>query len=480
MLRIHAHHLCHVWTFGNLFIGRITGMNRSAVPPDRPTGQLTGQRTRLRQQDGVGPGAFPALRCGAGSMSIEVAPRMRSSGVRFLIMVLRRFEQWLLPRPTWPIANSGRLPGTVPCRLGPDESADHSRVSCVRGADDLTIMGDSSGTFAWIDRSGGAPMAGEFGELGGHDAYEVLGVEPSASHQEIRRSYHELVKANHPDRLFDESGKVAAEERIRLINAAYEILESRREAYDAFRVEPAERVDDPWGQAQPGTADPWTAASPVAKHRPMPLPPLYRQAPPSAFVKWDPAEHQRGLIAAGELFRHMVTGGSLDPLGATPVILQPGEYAFADLSLEYSRLYGMDVTYENRTVIPFGSPAFVIGALAANAVGNAVTRSRARAQAATTWRERQIAAVMLTSERLSIGTHGGRLSFWHGGLAEFLPAPDAFTLELIFHDTTPLMLRGPGAPWLSVAMARLLYPPSELLRIPGFAGMTAWFRKFGQ
>ncbi len=52
-----------------------------------------------------GPGTFPTLRRGVGRMSIEVVPRMRSSGVSFLIMV-RGFEQRLLPRPTWPIATS--------------------------------------------------------------------------------------------------------------------------------------------------------------------------------------------------------------------------------------------------------------------------------------------------------------------------------------------------------------------------------------
>jgi hypothetical protein len=323
-------------------------------------------------------------------------------------------------------------------------------------------------------------VAGEFGELGGHDAYDVLGVAPSVSDQELRRAYRELAKANHPDRFLDKSEKAAAEERIRLINVAYNILKSRREAYDAFLVEPAEIVDDPWDQAQPGTAGPWTAASPVTDRRPMPLPPLYRQAPHTAHMKWDPAEHQRGLSAAGKLFRHVVTGGSLAPLGASPVVLDPGEHAYAALSLEYSRFYGADVTYVKRSVIPIGPPGFVIGALAVNALGNAAARNRARAEAAATWREHQVAAVTLTSERLIIGTGSGPLSFWHGGLTGFHPAPDAFTLDLIFPDTVPLKLRGPGVPWLSVAMARLLYPPSELLRIPGFAGMTAWFKTTGQ
>lgn len=191
-------------------------------------------------------------------------------------------------------------------------------------------------------------------------------------------------------------------------------------------------------------------------------------------MTWGPQEHQQGLLAGGELFRHVVTGGDLEPLPATTVVLQPGERAYADLPLEYSRFYGMDASYRHRSVVAFGSAGFVLGALAANAAGNAIARSRARAQAAPQWREQQIARVVLTDQRLFIAARPGWLSFWHGGLAEFLPEPDAFQMVLAFPDCEPVMLRGPGVPWLSVAMARLIYDPETVLRLPGFAGMAAW------
>jgi hypothetical protein len=317
----------------------------------------------------------------------------------------------------------------------------------------------------------------EFGELAGRDAYEVLGVDPDASPEEIRRAYRSRVKACHPDLFTDPSEKAAADQGIRLLNAAYEVLENRRAAYDAFRADDAEIIDDPWDTAEAGAAGPGPQAPPPV-HRPMPPPPLYRPAY-GASANWGPQEHQQGLTAAGELFRHVVTGGDLAPLPASPVIVAPGEYPYADLPVEYSRFYGMDVTYRTNSVIPFGRPTFIITALAANALGNAVARSRARSQAAAQWREQQIAGALLTSQRLSIGTQVGRLSFWHQGLAEFLPQPDRFNLVLIFHDTEPVMLRGPGAPWLSVAMARLLFPAPELTQIPGFAGMTAWLGTAG-
>lgn len=358
-------------------------------------------------------------------------------------------------------------------------------------------------------------MPADFRELSGNDAYEVLGVDPAASRGEIRRAYRGLAKTCHPDLFSDPEEKAAAEERIRLVNAAYGVLEHRRAAYDDFRDsavgEESEVIDDPWDEAVPetgdpwdqaeqGTGDPWDAgpepadawagadpwtdadlwadAEPGAR-RQMPQPALYRQVPYAESMRWSDQEHRQGLLAAGELFRYMVTGGALETLPTPTIGLGPGEDAYLDLSLEYSRYYSVDVPYQVRRVIPIGSPSYIIGTLAGNALGNAISRRVARTQAAACWREQQIGSVVLTNRRLSIGTRSGRLTFWHRGLAEFLPDPDAFTLTLVFYDTEPMRLRGPATPWLSVAMACLLYPPLELLRIPGFAGMTAWLRAFG-
>lgn len=63
--------------------------------------------------------------------------------------------------------------------------------------------------------------------------YEVLGVAPTASADEIRRAYLALARASHPD-LQRQDGRGAAEERMRRINAAWAILgdEARRRRYD--------------------------------------------------------------------------------------------------------------------------------------------------------------------------------------------------------------------------------------------------------
>lgn len=72
--------------------------------------------------------------------------------------------------------------------------------------------------------------------------YELLGVEPGASAEEIRRAYHELAKIYHPDSNFYD--EIVAEARtlneaefkvFRIITAAYNTLTNgeRRRGYDA-------------------------------------------------------------------------------------------------------------------------------------------------------------------------------------------------------------------------------------------------------
>lgn len=56
------------------------------------------------------------------------------------------------------------------------------------------------------------------------DPYKELGVSPSASPEEIRAAYMALVKKYHPDRYQDSDLKKQAEDRMKRINAAYDML----------------------------------------------------------------------------------------------------------------------------------------------------------------------------------------------------------------------------------------------------------------
>jgi len=54
--------------------------------------------------------------------------------------------------------------------------------------------------------------------------YEVLGLKPGATEEEIKAAYRELVKKYHPDRYMDNPLNDLAEEKMREINEAYETL----------------------------------------------------------------------------------------------------------------------------------------------------------------------------------------------------------------------------------------------------------------
>lgn len=54
--------------------------------------------------------------------------------------------------------------------------------------------------------------------------YEILGLKPGASQEEIKKAYRNLIKQYHPDQYGDNPLKNLAEEKMREINAAYDML----------------------------------------------------------------------------------------------------------------------------------------------------------------------------------------------------------------------------------------------------------------
>src|SRR6266545_6312658 len=72
--------------------------------------------------------------------------------------------------------------------------------------------------------------------------YDLLGVPPEATDAQIRAAYRTLVQLFHPDRLghLKEESRTFAEDRLKALNAAYEVLgdPAKRAKYDAALAAP--------------------------------------------------------------------------------------------------------------------------------------------------------------------------------------------------------------------------------------------------
>ena len=60
------------------------------------------------------------------------------------------------------------------------------------------------------------------------DPYKVLGVTPSASDDEIKKAYRELAKKYHPDNYVDNPLSDLAQEKMKEINEAYDLITKQR------------------------------------------------------------------------------------------------------------------------------------------------------------------------------------------------------------------------------------------------------------
>ena len=62
------------------------------------------------------------------------------------------------------------------------------------------------------------------------NAYAILGVDPSASDEEVKKAYREMAKKNHPDLVSNLGEEVhqAAEKKFQEINEAYELIKKQR------------------------------------------------------------------------------------------------------------------------------------------------------------------------------------------------------------------------------------------------------------
>ena len=67
-------------------------------------------------------------------------------------------------------------------------------------------------------------LSGTMGQVPGVDPYKVLGLDKSASDEEVKKRYHELLKKLHPDT----AGTPGTEFLFQMVLAAYELIKKDR------------------------------------------------------------------------------------------------------------------------------------------------------------------------------------------------------------------------------------------------------------
>lgn len=68
-----------------------------------------------------------------------------------------------------------------------------------------------------------------------YDPYQVLGVDPSATDDEVKRAYRSLSRKYHPDANVNNPNKAAAEEKFKQIQAAYDtVMKQRQQGYSGY------------------------------------------------------------------------------------------------------------------------------------------------------------------------------------------------------------------------------------------------------
>ncbi|PRX98085.1 hypothetical protein [Allonocardiopsis opalescens] len=174
-----------------------------------------------------------------------------------------------------------------------------------------------------------------------------------------------------------------------------------------------------------------------------------------------------GWRRAVDLREALLAGAPLPTIPFIPVRTRPNEVAHAELVLDYSRYYGMNVSYQQNSGFYFGSALFVAAGVAADSISNASARSRAQAMAAPQWRDFQQIGVFVTNQRLVAMVDGSRWLSWdHDANVQVQPLLDHWSVVQYFENSEPLRWHGPAAPWLSVALVYLALGENHLRHHP--------------
>jgi hypothetical protein len=140
-------------------------------------------------------------------------------------------------------------------------------------------------------------------------------------------------------------------------------------------------------------------------------------------------------------------------------VLNAGERALFQGSVNYARMYGGDGTYNTTGMFVLGNPAVMLGSFAAAGVINHRRKVRARRDAALQLRDHQNSGFIATNQRLLVHTSRGWGTYAYSAMTEFYPDLENWTLTIGFGDRgAPMLLNGPPVPAIALVVAAATTP----------------------
>ncbi|MFD6752284.1 hypothetical protein [Micromonospora gifhornensis] len=207
-----------------------------------------------------------------------------------------------------------------------------------------------------------------------------------------------------------------------------------------------------------GLTGPWALLAYALAYGLGRLLPAYR---PTARRPQD-AAGQQGWIEAIHLYQQLAAGEP-PPVVYSPDFIGSG-VVYLDAPFTYSRYYGTTVTYEQSSTFAYGRPAFVVGAVVGDLIGNSVARSRAASFAQPQWRDFAYARVILTPTTTWCCLGGLWLAFDHDVVMGY--SVDGMNALLTFPDVEPLRLGGPSVWCHAVMFAYARFGPDQWQMAP--------------
>lgn len=156
------------------------------------------------------------------------------------------------------------------------------------------------------------------------------------------------------------------------------------------------------------------------------------------------------------------------PLTVWGLVMAPGESAYLDVPVHYSRFSGRDVLHRRAGAYFLGGgsgAAFAAGCLM---LGDSISEARAVRAAAPRWRHGQQTRAVLTNRRLLVLADNEWVEFAYSQVKAFYPDPWAWRVVLEFAGTcAPVCLTGPDTPSVMAYLCWALHGAQGLRTHPG-------------